>query len=125
MEKVKLIHATELGQPVFGTSNGSTYFCCAIATNFKIAIRDKSGSLSLRVEPNNQAQLPTEVQKMMKQLGFGGSSEGDYMSQHFSCDGGPLAACGAYGAIMEQVSHLFGHLDVNRLPWIEVSAKGS
>jgi hypothetical protein len=48
--KVKLVHATKMYQPVFGTSVGSTYFAVALSPLIKVAARYKGTSLSVRLE---------------------------------------------------------------------------
>lgn len=49
---VPLIEATEMYQPVGGTSHGSEYYVVAIAHDLKVAARAKNGKLSFRVEGN-------------------------------------------------------------------------
>ena len=123
-DKVALHLATELGQPVFGTSKGSTYICCAIHQHFNVAIRNKSGGISMRVEPNHSEHLGDLAITNMKQLGFGGDST-TYLSQHFETQGGPLSGCAAYGAIIEQIKYLFGEGIVGILDWKQVANLGN
>lgn len=119
----KLDVAIELGQPVHGTSAGSIYVCCLIGHGFNMALRNNSNSLSLRVEPNKTGH-DFPVSKL-KKLGFGSGKPTEYMSQHFSCEGGSLATCGAYGAIIEQTKYLFdGEVGVT-LDWKALENAGT
>ena len=49
-QKVKLIEADHMYQPVFGTSEASTYFCIGLAGPLKFAARRQGDALSIRVE---------------------------------------------------------------------------
>jgi hypothetical protein len=125
LEKCPLTKAKALGQLVEGTSKGSTYVCCVLHEEFGVAIRDNGGTISLRVEPRKpKVALPSKVRIGMKQLGFGGDDP-SYLSQHFKAEGGPLAGCGAYGAVIEQIKHLFGTDNVASLPWKEIVNAGN
>ena len=124
--KVKLRVAVKLGDPVSGTSDGSTYIFCCKFPSFNMAIRVKGGSsVSLRVEPTTKEKFDTMNLKKFTTLGFGGGDGGKYASQHFKANGGPLAACGAYGAVIEQLNHLFAPAPMDRLAWNEVSSAGN
>ncbi len=122
--KIALRHATNLGQPVGGTSGGSTYITCMLHEGFAIALRDNGGTISLRVEPRGGGELTGLLQKQFKTLGFNGE-KGTYMSQHFKAEGGALVACGAYGAVAEQIRFLFGEEKTLTLPWKELVGAGN
>ena len=124
--KVKLRIATDLGDPVYGTSNGSTYITCLITPIFNMAVRVKGGSsFSMRCEPRKKAKFEDMVAKRLVSIGFGVGDEGAYASQHFKAEGGPLIGCGAYGAVCEQLRHLFGAENVTSLPWGDIKDAGN
>lgn len=84
---VKLGQATQLGQPVYGTSPGSVYHVVAMNSRVKMAIRRSGKSVSVRVETMMASQ---------KELGrlngfaFLNASTG-YWSGHFTLGGGTKA----------------------------------
>jgi hypothetical protein len=69
--------ATTLLQPVKGTSKTSIYYVAALMKGVNIGIRNKSNSLSVRVEGTALAALSDDLQAM----GFGVSHS--YASAHF------------------------------------------
>lgn len=92
--KCKLIDATELLQPVSGTSASSTYYCVAIHHQLKVAVRIKNNQkIAIRVEGNNLGQFKTQ----MTGVGLDGSD--DHYSMHVSCDS-PTLARKTVGAVL-------------------------
>jgi hypothetical protein len=74
---VKLSEATLLGQPVFGTSDGSIYKVVAIGPRVKMAARLKAMKLSVRVEGN----LNTKERAALTAMSF--KDAGSHLSGHF------------------------------------------
>ena len=73
--QVVLKLATQLYQPVFGTSSGSVYYLVAMFQDLNLAIRRTSSSLSLRVEG-----AVSKYSKRLESVGFSVKSE--YASVH-------------------------------------------
>jgi hypothetical protein len=82
---VKLKDATELGQKVFGTSDGSTYIVVAANDRVKLAVRDHGNVLSLRAEVNNCTSEEMAAIKSMMVW----KSHGEYGSVHIKCSSFP------------------------------------
>lgn len=84
---VKLAEAQVVGQPVRGTSQGSTYYAIALSGSVKLAARIKSdGGISLRAE----GEMSPAERKYLKQAGMKDSGQ-DYLSIHFDAQGVPPA----------------------------------
>lgn len=122
VDKIPLAKATKIGQPVNGTSDSSIYVCCLTGAAVNMAVRNNLGHLSFRVE-STQGELTVSALVKLKKLGFGSSKEKLYVSQHFKCDGGNYAPCGAYGALMEQMQYLFKGTK-KCAPWSQVETAG-
>lgn len=103
---VKLIHATELGQIVLGTSASSKYVMIAKFAGLNLAIRSKGSTLSFRVE----GPAISSYQSRLDELGF--SVKGDYASAHFDVVEQAMALK-TVGAIIGRIgfSHLEGVTD--------------
>ena len=74
---VKLYSATECYQPVFGTSNGSTYYVVAVFAGMSVAMRYKNSKASFRAEGPKLKGFKSALDD----LGF--STKDDYASVHF------------------------------------------
>ena len=86
---VRLAQATQVGQPVRGSSGGSVYYAMALNNDLKLGIRvKKNGSVSIRAEGNPS---PTEIQKLQK---AGMSKAGsEHWSIHFDAIDVPVSRC--------------------------------
>lgn len=86
---VRLAQATQVGQPVRGSSGGSVYYAMALSDQVKLAVRvKKNGSVSIRAEGNPS---PTEIQKLQK---AGMSKAGtEHWSIHFDAIDVPVSRC--------------------------------
>lgn len=81
-DKIPLIKATELYQPVKGTSADSKYFAIAIGDSLKMAARvKKSGDISLRVEGETDTYKDN-----LSSAGFSMSSS-EHWSLHLKVEG--------------------------------------
>ncbi len=81
---VKLSEATNIGQPIKGSSGGSVYYCVGISEAVAIAMRRKGNkSISLRVEP--RTEFPPNVRQTLISNGF--QDHGHYMSVHVDQNG--------------------------------------
>lgn len=95
--QVKLSQATELYQPVNGTSPGSTYYTFCLLQGAAIAVRFKGDSMSIRVEGPSL----TEYGKKLSDAELDYSSQGHY-SAHFEVSSQSLAVR-TLGAILAHV----------------------
>lgn len=84
--KVPLCDAKALGQPVHGSSNGSTYYTVAMFKGMNMAIRAKFNRLSVRVE----GPALNSYGDTLKGLGF--KVKADYASVHFDLASDTLIA---------------------------------
>lgn len=75
-EPIKLSEATQMYQPVRGTSHGSRYIVVAMTENLRFAARVKSKALSVRVE----GIFSLDDQKKLAAMGF--KEHTGYMSAH-------------------------------------------
>lgn len=75
----KLADATQVYQPVTGTSKTSVYYVVALLQGLKLAIRSGATSLSMRAEGSGLENY----QASLNSLGF--SVKGNYASVHFDC----------------------------------------
>lgn len=85
-QRVKLIDAKELYQPVFGSSSGSRYFVVGIADGLVLAARWYGGKLSVRAEGSKLNSFLTKLSSM------GMEKSVDYMSMHLAVADEVLAA---------------------------------
>ena len=94
---VKLTDATQMYQPVYGTSGGSRYFVVAANKDLRIAARFQGGSLSVRIEgPGLDKNTGAIVQ-----CGFDMHLPGkNYASLHLSVGGDPVLANKTLGAVL-------------------------
>lgn len=99
---VKLCDATELYQPIIGTSHNSVYYCLAIFKGIMIAARSKGGNFSIRAEGPSLHKYAS----LLEDVGF--SIKTDYASVHFSISekalvrktfGAVLGSCGFDGLV--------------------------
>lgn len=86
---IRLTQATEVGQPVRGSSGGSVYYAMALSESVKLAIRvKKNGSVSIRAEGSPNA---SDVAKLTK---AGMSKAGaEHWSIHFDAIDVPVSRC--------------------------------
>jgi hypothetical protein len=97
-EPVPLRDATQLYQPVRGTSEGSRYFLVASRADLKVAARYRANRLSLRIEGE---EFKTYVENL-KECGFTNINLGGnkpYASMHLDIDD-PVLAKKALGAVV-------------------------
>lgn len=105
--QVKLIDATEMLQPVFGTSNGSVYYSVAFFTDLKVAMRRSGQTVSFRAEGNVAKHL-----KALQSLGF--SDKGGYASAHLEVKDnellhktfGALIGAVGFGSLLQAANEL-------------------
>lgn len=110
---IRLSQATQVGQPVRGSSGGSVYYAMALSENVKLAIRvKKNGSVSIRAEGSPDAATQAKLTKAgMSKAGS------EHWSIHFDAIDVPVARCvGAFLMGLEipfddQISH-FGQVTV-------------
>lgn len=96
-EKVKLIDATMLYQPVHGTSASSRYFCVGATEGLKIAARYNGGGLAVRVEGKSFHQWIDQL----KDIGFTNVDKNKgYASIHLDCGDDVIKARKALGALL-------------------------
>lgn len=118
--------AKKLGEEVHGTSKNSIYILCATNTEFNVAIRDNSGTISIRIEMCMGGSIDPTTRNLLIKCGFTGDENGKYMSQHFKMTkSDPLTGCGAYGATMEQLRYLFPANMIATLPWKDLANAGN
>lgn len=92
---VKLRDATQMYQPVNGTSTGSRYFVVAGSKDVRIAARYKDKKLSVRIEGSNIEAFKPAITGIG--MAYGGNKE--YASMHLNADT-PTIAAKALGAIL-------------------------
>lgn len=102
-KKVKLLDATEVGQPVHGTGPSSIYHAVAISSEFNIAARYSSGNVSVRVEGKGYPSLK------LNEMGFKQSADGDGNVTHWSlhCHCNPEISKRVIGAVIVGLDHEF------------------
>jgi hypothetical protein len=79
-DTVKLSSATQMYQPVVGTSGSSRYFVVGISDEVKVAARLKGVSVSIRLE--GPALNKSAFRQALKVMGISGGKEGLYASMH-------------------------------------------
>lgn len=86
---IRLTQATEVGQPVRGSSGGSVYYAMAISERVKLAIRvKKNGSISIRAEGSPSAADEAKLAKAgMSKAGA------EHWSIHFDAIDVPIPRC--------------------------------
>jgi len=83
---IDLKSAKALGQKVHGTSQGSVYYCIAVAEHVKVAARiAKGGGISIRAE---WTDTPTADLKKLEESNM--QLKGNYGSMHFDAGEVPL-----------------------------------
>jgi hypothetical protein len=86
---IRLTQATEVGQPVRGSSGGSVYYAMALSERVKLAIRvKKNGSISIRAEGSLSAADEAKLAKAgMSKAGA------EHWSIHFDAIDVPIPRC--------------------------------
>lgn len=86
---IRLTQATEVGQPVRGSSGGSVYYAMALSERVKLAIRvKKNGSISIRAEGSPSAADEAKLAKAgMSKAGA------EHWSIHFDAIDVPIPRC--------------------------------
>jgi hypothetical protein len=119
---VKLVYATQLFQPVAGTSQGSRYFVVGIGEGVVVAARMKSGTLSVRVEGTQFSKLAQKIADAgVFGPAFGGSFEGGYASMHLEVDG-KNEATRVIGAVLASLAPYIKHPTPDIQPIMDVAA---
>jgi hypothetical protein len=94
---VKLRDATQMYQPVQGTSSGSRYYMVAANNDLRIAARYKSGTLSIRIEGPKFDKYTA----VMEQCGFSKSDKSEgYASLHLEVGDDMMLASKTLGAVL-------------------------
>ena len=83
---IHLHKASDLYQPVLGTSSGSIYKTCFIGPHLKIAARLKKESVSFRATTNHNTAPEGDLADILKRLGLASSGE-DRMTGHAAMTG--------------------------------------
>jgi hypothetical protein len=94
---VKLSEATQMYQPVKGTSSHSRYFVVGISEGIKVAARLKGKSLSIRIEGSDLNN--TSFVNAMNAVGISSGSKGVYASMHVDAPD-PITATKAVGSVL-------------------------
>jgi len=94
---VKLAVATQMYQPVQGTSGSSRYFVVAISDEVKVAARIKGVSVSIRLE--GPALGKHTFSTALKAVGITGGKDGQYASMHVEAPD-PITAQKAIGSVL-------------------------
>jgi hypothetical protein len=96
-ETVKLSLATQMYQPVQGTSGSSRYFVVGISDEVKVAARIKGVSVSIRLE--GPALGKQAFSTALKAVGISGGKNGEYASMHIEAPD-PITAQKAIGSVL-------------------------
>ena len=108
---IHLYQATEMYQPVLGTSGGSIYKTCFIGPELKIAARIKGSKISFRVTTDKNLKPEGHLLKVIQRLGVVSEYE-DRVTVHTSVNG-------AYNeAHAHEFRALFGAFYAALKPWI-------
>jgi len=109
-----LASASELFQPVGGTSSTSVYFCIALGPDFNVAARiTKEGNISIRAEGFKLAQH----HKALERAGLASASNGHHWSCHMKVDSNLLASK-VIGAMLFGMEQPFSAVAINVTPII-------
>jgi len=96
-DPVKLRDATQMYQPVYGTSSGSRYFMVAANADMRVAARLDGGTLSVRIEGPNWSKHASSI----AECGFTNVDKTkDYASLHLNVGSEPVVARKTLGAIL-------------------------
>lgn len=93
VEKVELATSTYCGQPVKGTSKGSTYYTAARLVGLNVAVRAKYSKLSIRVAGPSLDAYAERLQSLGFTMGSG------YASAHFTTPDNLLVSR-TFGAVL-------------------------
>lgn len=86
---VRLAQATQVGQPVRGSSGGSVYYAMALSDQVKLAVRvKKNGSVSIRAE----GTMPAQIQQRLHSAGMTKAGS-EHWSIHFDAVDVPVSRC--------------------------------
>lgn len=86
---VRLAQATQVGQPVRGSSGGSVYYAMALSDQVKLAVRvKKNGSVSIRAE----GTPPAHIVQRLHSAGMSKAGS-EHWSIHFDAADVPVSRC--------------------------------
>lgn len=86
---VRLVQATQVGQPVRGSSGGSVYYAMALSDQVKLAVRvKKNGSVSIRAE----GTPPANIVQRLHSVGMTKAGS-EHWSIHFDAVDVPVSRC--------------------------------
>lgn len=86
---VRLAQATQVGQPVRGSSGGSVYYAMALSDQVKLAVRvKKNGSVSIRAE----GTPPAHIVQRLHSAGMSKAGS-EHWSIHFDAVDVPVSRC--------------------------------
>ena len=124
---VKLADATEPGQYVSGTSEGSRYVCVAVGKTLNLAVRiSDANSISVRVEPRTGGGVKNlgSYTAALAAIGIPVHDKAAYASAHMSAETQEKALMGI-GAFMAGFAYLNGceHYPLGKL--VDLFGKGA
>jgi hypothetical protein len=123
---ISLLQATQLFQPVKGTSQGSRYFVVGLGAGIKVAARYKgdneNGKLSVRIEGEAFPKLTMKIQEAgVFGPSFAGTFDQKYASMHVAV-AGKKEAQRVIGAVLGSMAPFIGHACPDIEPLMKVAA---